>query len=102
MFYKFDEIDKNRLNRGVRGRLIDHCRYLLQENKMEGFEAFQIYENTQRLEYVNPNFYSSVIDMTDEGDKNGGGVKLKTNKKFVHHDLHVQVRSYLEKKKYFN
>lgn len=39
MFYKFDEIDSNRLNKGVRGRLIDHCRYLMRENKMSPHDA---------------------------------------------------------------
>ena len=29
MFYQFDQEEKCRLNRGVRGRLIEHCKYLI-------------------------------------------------------------------------
>lgn len=31
MFYKFDQVDETRLNKGVRGRLIEHLRYLIRE-----------------------------------------------------------------------
>ena len=47
MFYKFDHEDESRLNRGVRGRLINHCKFLMREKKLKGFDAQAIYENTR-------------------------------------------------------
>lgn len=101
MFFKFDDVDQMRLNRGVRGRLIDHCEYLIRENKLSGYDANQIFEHTQRLEYEPPRVNSSTIDMSDDAASKND-IRLKTKKKFVHHDLHVHLRSYLEKLKYFN
>ena len=43
MFYKFDQVDQSRLNRGVRGRLIEHCKYLVREKKLKGYDANEIY-----------------------------------------------------------
>jgi hypothetical protein len=31
MFEKFDDEENSRLNKGVRGRLIEHCRFLIKE-----------------------------------------------------------------------
>ena len=98
MFYKFDEVESTRLNRGVRGRLIDHFRYLLNEEKISGFDANEVYTHTKRLEWEPTKVYSPVISV-EEPNVN---LKPKTNKKFIHHDLHTQCRSYLEKLKYFN
>ena len=87
MFYKFDEIESTRLNRGVRGRLIDHCRYLLNEEKVSGFDAFEVYTHTKKLEWEPARVYSSVIDV--DANESGGDLRPKTNKKFLHHDLHT-------------
>ena len=43
MFYKFDQVDHSRLNRGVRGRLIEYCKYLVREKKLKGYDANEIY-----------------------------------------------------------
>ena len=51
MFINFDDVEKTRLNRGVRGRLIEHCKFLIKERKLKGYDASYIYENTLRLEY---------------------------------------------------
>ena len=51
MFYKFDHVEECRLNRGVRGRLIEHCKYLLREKKLKGFDANGIYEHTKGMPY---------------------------------------------------
>ena len=53
MFYKFDNEDESRLNRGVRGRLINHCKFLMREKKLKGFDAQSIYENTKQMTYDN-------------------------------------------------
>ena len=49
MFYKFDTPEV-RLNTGVKGRLVDHAKFLLRENKMKGHDATIVYENTRNLE----------------------------------------------------
>ena len=59
MFYKFDHEEESRLNRGVRGRLIDHCMYLARENKLKGFDANEIYEHTR-------NYQKQVIQVDDD------------------------------------
>ena len=71
MFINFDDVEKTRLNRGVRGRLIEHCKFLIKERKLKGYDASYIYENTLRLEYeerrADP--YDPTIDMRwDESD----------------------------------
>ena len=43
MFYKFDHVEECRLNRGVRGRLIEHCKYLIRERKLKGYDAHEIF-----------------------------------------------------------
>mmetsp|Transcript_37884 Transcript_37884/g.49770 ORF Transcript_37884/g.49770 Transcript_37884/m.49770 type:complete len:84 (-) Transcript_37884:163-414(-) len=65
MFYKFDDVEECRLNRGVRGRLIEHCKFLVREKKIKGYDANEIYENTRELPYEDPtaNYYDPTIDM---------------------------------------
>jgi NAD-dependent DNA ligase len=53
MFYKFDEEDNSRLNRGVRGRLMDKVKYLMKEEKIDGYDVNFIYENTKKLKPEN-------------------------------------------------
>jgi len=69
MFYKFDDLDNGRLNRGVRGRLIEHCKFLVRENKIKGYDAADIYENTKALAYEDDSsdYYDGTIDMRDSG-----------------------------------
>jgi len=43
MFHKFDEVDSMRLNKGVQRRLIEHCKWLMREKKLKGFDAYHIY-----------------------------------------------------------
>lgn len=43
LFYNFDNVEECRLNRGVRGRLEEHCRYLIKERKLSGFDANEIF-----------------------------------------------------------
>ena len=49
MFYKFDEVEKSRLNTGVRGRLMDRVKYLIKEENIKGYDVNEIYENTKNL-----------------------------------------------------
>jgi|LauGreDrversion4_2_1035121.scaffolds.fasta_scaffold40014_3 hypothetical protein len=93
MFYKFDHADETRLNRGVRGRLIEHLRYLIRENQLKGYDAYNIYLHTQRLAYEPTQRHDYVIDMTGEE---------KEHKEYKYHDIHIELRNYLEKIKYFN
>ena len=71
MFYRFDDIEATRLNRGVRGRLIEHCKYLMQAKKLKGFDAKFIYDNTLQLPFEErkTNAYDPVIDMRDSKDE---------------------------------
>ena len=39
MFYKFDHEDQTRLNKGVRGRLMDKVEYLMKEKKIDGYDV---------------------------------------------------------------
>ena len=95
MFYKFDHEEECRLNRGVRGRLIDHCKYLVREQKLKGFDANEIYEHTKLLAYEAPQRRDEVIDLSNR--------KIdETSKKKHLHELPFILRNYLEKIKYFN
>jgi hypothetical protein len=38
MFYKFDDERRNRLNAGVRGRLMDRVTELIKEDKIKGYD----------------------------------------------------------------
>jgi hypothetical protein len=49
MFYAFDDEEKSRLNRGVRGRLIDRVEYLIKKGDIKGYDVNEIYENTKKL-----------------------------------------------------
>ena len=66
MFYEFDHVEECRLNRGVRGRLIDHCKYLMRENRLKGFDANAIYEHTKGLPYEAPRRRDSIVDLSNE------------------------------------
>ena len=68
MFYKFDDLEQCRLNRGVRGRLIEHCKYLLREKKLKGYEANEIYENTKTMPFESDQaqYNDSTVDMRDD------------------------------------
>ena len=102
MFYKFDHLDESRLNRGVRGRLIEHCKYLIRERKLKGFDASDILKNTQTLPYEAPSTHlDPVVDMraereevVDESGTQGRKEKL--------HELPFMLRNYLQKQRYFN
>jgi len=70
MFYKFDDEKNMRLNRGVRGRLIEHCKYLLREKQLKGFDANEIYENTCQLPYEGVKKQNNdTIDMSFDAEK---------------------------------
>lgn len=45
MFYRFDA-QEQRLNQGVRGRLMEHCRWLMREKTLKGYDAHNIYLQT--------------------------------------------------------
>ena len=49
MFYKFDQEEQNRLNTGVRGRLMDRVSELIKEDKIKGYDLNEIYNNTKNL-----------------------------------------------------
>ena len=51
LFYNFDNVEESRLNRGVRGRLEEHCRYLIKEKKLSGFDANEIFQHTRGLPF---------------------------------------------------
>ena len=61
MFIGFDQPEV-RLNKGVRGRLIDHCNYLIKESALKGFDAQFIYANTKKLEYEAHDYHDYVVD----------------------------------------
>jgi len=68
MFYKFDDLEQCRLNRGVRGRLIEHCKYLLREKKLKGYCANEIYEHTKTMPFESDQaqYNDSTVDMRDD------------------------------------
>jgi hypothetical protein len=49
MFYKFDDEVRNRLNTGVRGRLMDRVTELIKEDKIKGYDLNEIYNHTKNL-----------------------------------------------------
>lgn len=59
----------------MRGRLIDHCIYLIRESKLKGFEANEIYENTKELTYVFKHKDAQGNDI--EPDFDGSGSDLE-------------------------
>ena len=68
MFYKFDHVEECRLNRGVRGRLIEHCKFLIREKKLKGFDANEIYEQTKGLEDDPEGKYATLNKRDDKID----------------------------------
>ena len=75
MFYKFDDDEQNRLNVGVRNRLIDRAKELMKEDKIKGYDVNEIYNHTKKLP---PN---------------------RANK--TQHDFNYACQRYLEKIRYF-
>ncbi len=63
MFFKFDEEEQTRLNKGVRNRLIEHCKYLVREKLIKGYDAHNIYMHTAKLKYEKPDHHDYVIDL---------------------------------------
>ena len=51
MFESFADSESSRLNRGVRGRLVEHCKFLVREKKIKGYDAHAIFEATKELPY---------------------------------------------------
>ena len=56
------------MNRGVRGRLIEHCKYLIRDRKLKGYDANEIYEQTKQLKEESDvsEYHDSTIDMSEE------------------------------------
>lgn len=130
MFYKFDDLEQCRLNRGVRGRLIEHCKYLLREKKLKGYEANEIYENTKTMPFESDQaqYNDSTVDMRDDqteqvdewhinSEDEGIGAESSeivqpeqpessessdAAKQDKIHELPYLLRNYLEKIRYFN
>ena len=44
MFIRFDEVERCRLNKGVRGRLVDRVKFLMDRKQMKGFDVHYILE----------------------------------------------------------
>lgn len=78
MFINFDQEDRCRLNRGVRGRLEDRLKTLMDQRKMKGFDVQYIYDNARDLKHSE-----------DPADSRK-------------HEIHFLCRLYLEKIKYFS
>ena len=49
MFIQFDQVDRCRLNKGTRGRLVDQVKQLMDKKQMKGFDVQYIYEQTSQL-----------------------------------------------------
>lgn len=77
MFINFGNEEASRLNRGVRGRLIDQVKFLMDRKLMKGFDVNYIYDQTRDLKNDNEN----------------------DNRP---HEINFLCRIYLEKIKYFN
>ena len=69
-----------RLNRGVQGRLIEHCKYLMRENLLKGFDANAIYQYTKNLRYEKPTYHNSTVDLSGEQEE---------TPEFEYHDLNI-------------
>lgn len=65
MFYKFDDLESMRLNRGVRGRLIEHCKWLIRDKQLKGYDAHNIYLHTSKLPYEKPTHQDYTIVSPD-------------------------------------
>jgi len=77
MFINFADEENSRLNKGVRGRLVDHVKTLMDKRLMKGFDVKYIYDQTMEMKNE------------DENDKRA-------------HEINFLSRIYLEKIKYFN
>jgi len=77
MFIRFDELEKSRLNRGVRGRLVDRVKDLMDKKQMKGYDVQYIYEQT--------------ADLKHEADPESGKKS----------EIHFVCRLYLQKVRYF-
>ena len=77
MFINFADEENSRLNKGVRGRLVDHVKTLMDKRLMKGFDVKYIYDQTMEMKNE------------DEDDKRA-------------HEINFLSRIYLEKIKYFN
>lgn len=95
MFYEFDN-ENIRLNKGVQGRLIEHCKYLMRENLLKGFDANAIYKYTKKLKYEKPTYHDYVVDLRQKEQASSDDTE-----KYEYHDFNIQLRSYLEKHRYF-
>ena len=75
MFYKFGDFENSRLNRGVRGRLLEHCKFLMRERKLKLYDAEIIFENTRELPFEEDNatYYNATIDMKSSSDSEQEG-----------------------------
>ena len=49
MFVNFDQVENCRLNKGSRGRLIDHAKKLMDKKELKGYDARYIWEQTRNL-----------------------------------------------------
>lgn len=98
MFYRFDDEESCRLNRGVRSRLIEHCKHLMREKKLKGNDAQIIFTNTEKLKYAETKYQ----DWTVTSPAVDGIEDTNEKPQYAKHDLHVQLRTYLEKLRYFN
>lgn len=83
MFHKFSDEEASRLNRGVRGRLVEHCKYLVRESKIKGYDASIIFENTKELPYdalAEERYHDPTVDLTDmKGEPSGEKIEDTTN-----------------------
>ena len=55
------------MNKGVRGRLVEHCKYLIRTGRLQGFDANAIYEQTKDLPF---NEVFTVSKNADEAELN--------------------------------
>ena len=67
MFHGFSDSEQSRLNRGVRGRLVEHCKYLIRSNNLKGFDANSIFESTRELAYEE-DYKNDAHNSGDESD----------------------------------
>ena len=72
----------------------------MREKKLKGNDASIIFTNTERLTYEEPRYQdwtvsSPVANSEDQQED-------KPRPQYTKHDLHVELRTYLEKLRYFN
>lgn len=96
MFYRFDDLENMRLNRGVRGRLVEHLRWLMREKQLKGYDANLIYMHTKQLPYEP----TVRHDYTVESPTLGQSV-TPVLPDYKYADIHIELRNYLERIRYF-